>query len=90
MLVPEIAPAQVQEFTELHEVHSGPLLKPAKAPVDGILSLKQMNSTTQLFVIHILAEVTIPLSMIVAGACLFILLKNGYELSLLPVTEDFT
>lgn len=88
MLVPGIAPAQVQEFIELHEVHSGPLLKPAKAPVDGILSLKQMNSTTQLFVIHKLAEGYNP-TMIVAGVGLFTLFKNGF-ISLFPVTEDLT
>lgn len=82
VLMPEIAPPQVQDSTGLHEVHSGPLLKPSKAPMDGILSLKQTNSTTQLFIIHKLAEVTIPLSVIVAGVCLFILLKNRYEVSL--------
>lgn len=81
---------QVQDLIELHEVHSGPLLKPLKVPVDGILSLRQMNDTTRLFVIHKLAEFTISLSMIVAGVCLYILLKNGCEVSLFAVAEGFT
>lgn len=50
--MPEIAPAQVQDVIELDEVHSGPLLRPDKAPVDDIFSLKETNSTTQLFIIH--------------------------------------
>ena len=42
---------QVQDLTlglvELHEVRMGPFLKPVKVPLDGIPSLRHVNSSTQ-------------------------------------------
>jgi len=39
-----------------HEIHTGSLLELVQAPLDGILSLKYVNHTTQLGVIGKLAE----------------------------------
>ena len=51
---------QVQDlplgFVESHEVHPGPLLKTVHVTLDGILSLRHVSHTTQLDVIHKLAE----------------------------------
>jgi len=50
----------VQDFAlglvELFDVHTGSLLKPAKVIMDGIPTLKHLICTTQLNVIHKLAE----------------------------------
>ena len=43
-------------FVEPHEVHLGPLLKPAWVPLDGISSLWCVDHTLQLGVISKLAE----------------------------------
>ncbi|KAK4819146.1 hypothetical protein QYF61_025826 [Mycteria americana] len=55
-----IAPTHVQDLAlglvELHEVRTGPPLKPVKVPLDGIPSLQHVNCTTQLGVIGKLAE----------------------------------
>ncbi|KAK4810951.1 hypothetical protein QYF61_013359 [Mycteria americana] len=60
VLIMGIALTQVQALAlglvELHEGHMGPLLKPVQVPLDGIPSLQQINCTTQLGVIHKLAE----------------------------------
>ncbi|RMC06606.1 hypothetical protein DUI87_16043 [Hirundo rustica rustica] len=39
-----------------HEIPMGPLLKPVQIPLDGILSFRYVNSTTQLCVIDKVAE----------------------------------
>ncbi|KAK4830147.1 hypothetical protein QYF61_008635 [Mycteria americana] len=55
-----IAPTQVQDLAlglaELHEVHTGPPLKPVTVTLDGIPSLQCVDHTTQLGVIGKLAE----------------------------------
>ena len=55
-----IAPTHVQDLAlglvELHEVRTGPPLKPVKVPLDGIPSLQRVDRTTQLGVIGKLAE----------------------------------
>ncbi|KAK4808881.1 hypothetical protein QYF61_007996 [Mycteria americana] len=55
-----IAPTQVQNFAlglvELHEVRTGPPLKPVQVPLDGIPSLQRVDCTTQLGVVGKLAE----------------------------------
>jgi len=43
-------------LVEPHEVHIGPLPKLVQVPLDGILSLRHVNCTTQLGVICKLAE----------------------------------
>ncbi|PKU46838.1 rna-directed dna polymerase from mobile element jockey-like [Limosa lapponica baueri] len=50
-------------LVELHEVHVGPLLK----PVDGILSLQQVDHTKELGVIGKLAEGVLSLTVLVAN-----------------------
>ncbi|KAK4830184.1 hypothetical protein QYF61_008975 [Mycteria americana] len=60
VLVLGIAPTQVQDLAlglvELHEVCTGPPLKPVKVPLDGIPSLQRVDHTTQLGVVGKLAE----------------------------------
>ncbi|KAK4821221.1 hypothetical protein QYF61_015789 [Mycteria americana] len=60
VLIVGIALTQVQDLglglAEHHEVHMGPLLQPVKGPLDGIPSLQCIDCTTQLGVIHKLAE----------------------------------
>ncbi|KAK4831400.1 hypothetical protein QYF61_017531 [Mycteria americana] len=60
VLILGVALTQVQDLAlglvEAHEVHMGPLLKLVQVPVDGIPSLRCVNSTTQLGVICKLAE----------------------------------
>ncbi|KAK4829379.1 hypothetical protein QYF61_003719, partial [Mycteria americana] len=55
-----IAPTHVQDLAlglaELHEVHTGPPLKPVKVPLDGIPPLQHVNRTTQLGVVGKRAE----------------------------------
>ena len=50
-----IAPTHVQDFAlgllELHEVCTGPALKPVMVPLDGIPSLQRVSHSTQLGVI---------------------------------------
>ncbi|KAK4832999.1 hypothetical protein QYF61_027023 [Mycteria americana] len=57
VLIPGAALTQVQDpalgLVELHEVHKGPLLKPMKVPLDCISSLKHINCSAQLDVIHL-------------------------------------
>ena len=57
--MPGVAPTHVQELAlglvEPHEVHTGPLLKLVQVPLDGILSLRHVDHTTQLSVICKLA-----------------------------------
>ncbi|KAK4827472.1 hypothetical protein QYF61_018708 [Mycteria americana] len=43
-------------LVELHEVRTGPPLKPVKVPLDGIPSLRRVNRTTQLGVVRKFAE----------------------------------
>jgi len=43
-------------LVELHEVHTGPPLKPVQVALDGITSLQSVDRTTQLGVISKLAE----------------------------------
>ncbi|KAK4819021.1 hypothetical protein QYF61_024137 [Mycteria americana] len=43
-------------LVEPHEVHMGPLLQLVQVPLDGILSLRHVNHTTQLSVVCKLAE----------------------------------
>ncbi|KAK4808830.1 hypothetical protein QYF61_001338 [Mycteria americana] len=54
------APTHVQDLAlglvELHEVRTGPPLKPVKVPLDGMPSLQHVDHTTQLGVIGKLAE----------------------------------
>ena len=51
-------------LAELHEVHTGPPLKSVKVRLDGILSLRRVDHTTQLGVVSKLAEGALnPLSM---------------------------
>ena len=49
VLIQVIVPTQVQDFAlgfiELHEVLTGPPLKPVKVPLDGIPSLQQLHYT---------------------------------------------
>ncbi|KAK4827038.1 hypothetical protein QYF61_013222 [Mycteria americana] len=60
VLIPGVAPTHVQDLAlglvEPHEVHMGPLLEFAQVPLDGIPSLRCVNCTTQLGVVHKLAE----------------------------------
>ena len=63
-----VALTQVQDLVlglvEPHEVHMGPLLELVQVPLDGILSVRCVNCTTQLCVICKLAEGAVgPLSM---------------------------
>jgi len=55
-----IAPTQVQDLAlglvELHEVHTGPPLKPVRVPLDGMPSLQRVDHTTHLGVISKFAE----------------------------------
>ncbi|KAK4827407.1 hypothetical protein QYF61_017837 [Mycteria americana] len=55
-----IAPTHVQDLelglVELHEVRTGPLLKPVKVPLDGIPFLQCVDHTTQVGIIGKLAE----------------------------------
>jgi len=52
VLIAGVAPTQVQDsalgLVEPHEVHMGPLLQLVQVPLDGILSLRHVNHTTQL------------------------------------------
>ena len=56
----DVATIQVQDlafgFVESHEAYLGPPLKPVWISLDGILSLRHVDNTTQLGVIHKLAE----------------------------------
>ncbi|KAK4823599.1 hypothetical protein QYF61_003799 [Mycteria americana] len=60
VLIPGVAPTQGQDpalgLVEPHEVHIVPLLQLVQVPLDGILSLRHVNRTTQLGVICKLAE----------------------------------
>ncbi|PKU41222.1 hypothetical protein llap_8474 [Limosa lapponica baueri] len=60
VLISGVALTQAQDLAlgcvEPHEVHSGPLLKPLQVPLDGILSLRCVNHTTQLGVVSKRAE----------------------------------
>ncbi|KAK4811312.1 LOW QUALITY PROTEIN: hypothetical protein QYF61_024448 [Mycteria americana] len=58
VLIPGVAPTQdpALGLVEPHEVHMGPLLQLVQAPLDGILSLRRVNYTTQLGVICKLPE----------------------------------
>ena len=55
-----VAPTQVQDlafgFVEPHEVHMGPLLELVQVPLDGILSLRRVNRSTQFGAVCKLAE----------------------------------
>ncbi|PKU44723.1 hypothetical protein llap_4997 [Limosa lapponica baueri] len=57
---PGVALTQLQDLAlglfDPHEVHIGPLLEPAQITLDGILSLRCVNNSTQLGVICKLAE----------------------------------
>jgi len=59
-LVAEVAPTPVQDLAlglvESHGVHMSPLLELVQVPLDGILSLRYVDHTTQLGVICRLAE----------------------------------
>ena len=46
----------MHSLVELHEVCTGPTLKPVKVPLDGIPSLQNVDGTTQLGVVRRLAE----------------------------------
>ena len=58
-----IAPTHVQDLAlglaEPHEVHTGPPLKPAQVPLDGIPALQCVDCTMQLGVVGKLAEAAI-------------------------------
>ncbi|KAK4815224.1 hypothetical protein QYF61_022871 [Mycteria americana] len=60
VLIPGVAPTQVQDLTlglvEPHEVHVGPLLELVQVPLGAIASLRRVNRTTQLGVVCKLAE----------------------------------
>jgi len=60
VLIPEVAPAEVQDLSlglvESHEVHMGPLLKVVQVSLDDIPSFWCVNSATQLGVICTFAE----------------------------------
>ncbi|KAK4826030.1 hypothetical protein QYF61_003851 [Mycteria americana] len=60
VLILGVAHTQVQDLAlgldEPHEVHIGPLLQLVQVPLDGILSLRRVDRTTQLGVIFTLAE----------------------------------
>jgi len=43
-------------LVEPHEAHTGPLLELVQVPLDGISSLRRIDSTTQLGIICKLAE----------------------------------
>jgi len=43
-------------FVEFCEVDIGPLLKPVKVPLDGIPSLRCVDCSTQLCIMHKVAE----------------------------------
>ena len=47
---------EINEIHELHEVRTGPLLKPVQVPLDGIPSLQRVDRITQLGVVGKLAE----------------------------------
>lgn len=55
VLVLEIAPTQLQDLAfslaKLHDVCTGPPLKPVKIPLDAIPSLQSVDCTTQLGVV---------------------------------------
>jgi len=63
VLIPGVAPTQVQDLTlglvELCKVHISPLLQPVQVTLDGILSLRHVNCTSQLGVTCKLAEGTL-------------------------------
>ena len=58
--VPGVALTHVQDLAlglvELHDVRTGPLLKPVKVPMDDIPSLQHVSCTTQIGVIGKHAE----------------------------------
>ncbi|KAK4815356.1 hypothetical protein QYF61_001344 [Mycteria americana] len=60
VLIPGVALTQVKDLAlglvEPHEVHMDPLLELVQVPLNGILSLRRVNRTTQLGVICKLAE----------------------------------
>ena len=60
VLIVGFAPTQMQDLAlgivELHEVHTGPPLKPVWVPLDVILSFRHVNGTTQLDVTYKLAK----------------------------------
>ena len=60
VLIEGVAPPQVQDpalgVVEPHEVHKRPLLELVGVPLDGILSRRHVDRTTQLAVIFKLAE----------------------------------
>jgi len=60
LLILGVALTHVQDpalgLVEAQEVHMGPLLELAQVPLDGILSLRRVNHTTQLGVMSKLAE----------------------------------
>ncbi|KAK4824943.1 hypothetical protein QYF61_021631, partial [Mycteria americana] len=60
VLILGVALTQVQDpalgLVEPHEVHMGPLLELVQVPLDGILSLRHVNHTTQLGVVCKFAE----------------------------------
>ncbi|KAK4823197.1 hypothetical protein QYF61_027206 [Mycteria americana] len=74
VLILGVAPTQVQDpalgLVEPHEVHTGPLLELVQVPLDGILSLRCANRTTQLGVICKFAEEVDPLHLY-AGRFIF-------------------
>jgi len=57
---PGVAPTQVQDIAlglvEPHEVHTGPVLRLVRVPLDGIASLRHVDRTAQLSVICGFAE----------------------------------
>ena len=54
-MIAGVAPTHVQELAP-HEVRTDPPLKPVQVPLDGILSLRFVDCTTQLGVVGKLAE----------------------------------
>ena len=59
-MILEIAPPLEQDLAlglvELHEVHTGPVLKPVKVPLDGIPFLQLINCIAQLGVMCTFAK----------------------------------
>ena len=60
VLILEVAPTHVHDLAlglvEPHEVHMDPLLELVQMPLNGTLSLRRVNCTTQLGVVSKLAE----------------------------------
>ncbi|KAK4826362.1 hypothetical protein QYF61_007956, partial [Mycteria americana] len=89
VLIPGVALTQVQDPVvgpvEPHEVHMGPLLKLVQVPLDGILSLRHVNSSLSLVSsANVLRIHSIPLS-IYQTVLVPVWTPEGHHLSLISI-----